>query len=89
MEFEKTGLINNWDSWKSTLGKAVDLGELVGMSQESIEKVAVKIGSMLSVSVDPENREQRLLQELWKLGDDGDRKALAKMIVKMVQTEKH
>lgn len=33
------------------------------------------------------NREQRVLQELWKAGDDNDRKALSRMIVKMVQND--
>ncbi|MCX7708287.1 MAG: DUF3243 domain-containing protein [Clostridia bacterium] len=87
MEFEKAGFINDWDKWKGTLSKAVNLGQAAGLSQNTIEKMAVKIGSFLTAAVDPENREERLLQELWKVGDDDDRKALARMIVKLVQVD--
>jgi len=89
MDLEKADFINNWESWKGSLSRAVNLGQAVGMSQETIERIASKVGSFLSAAVDPENREQRLLQELWRVGDDSDRETLARLIVKMVQTDKH
>lgn len=88
MEINKTDSLTHWDKWKGTIDKAVNLGQTVGMSENTIQNIGVKIGDFLAVNVDPENREQRVLQELWKVGDDSDRKALSKMIVKMVQTDK-
>ncbi len=88
MEMKRAEFINDWHDWKLTLKKAVDMGETVGLSENTIEKIGVKVGSFLSSNVDPENREQRLLQELWRVGDDADRKALSGMIVKMVQSDK-
>lgn len=87
MEINKVESFNKWTKWKETLAKAVNLGEAVGMSEETIDKVAYRIGSFLSAAVDPENREQRLLKELWKVGSDEDRKTLAKLIVKMVESD--
>lgn len=87
MEINKTEKFENWRQWKETLAKAVNLGESVGLSVETIDKIAYRIGTFLSATTDPENREQRLLQELWRAGDDSDRKALSRMIVKMVQTD--
>lgn len=87
MEINKTEAFTDWDKWKGTLKKAVNLGETVGMSQNAIENIGVKVGDFLAARVDPENREQRLLQELWKVGDDSDRKTLSKMLVKMVETD--
>lgn len=87
VEINKTDSFTEWDKWKDTLRKAVNLGETVGMSQNTIENIGVKIGNFLAAKVDPENREQRLLQELWKVGDDSDRKTLSKMLVKMVETD--
>jgi hypothetical protein len=87
MEFENSETLGEWNKWKDSLAKAVDVGQAVGLSEKSIDKIAYRIGNMLSSSVDPENREQRLLQELWKAGDDTDRMALSKMIVKMVQVD--
>lgn len=75
--------IDNWDTWKETLGKAVDLGEAVGMSDDSINKVAERFGTFLANNVDPRNKEERLLKELWDVGDDGDRKVIAKLVTKM------
>lgn len=87
MEINKIESFTDWDKWKKTLSTAVNLGEAVGMSEKTVEKIGFRIGNILSAAVDPENREQRVLQELWKSGDDADRKALSKMIVKMVQTD--
>ena len=78
---------SDWDKWKKNIEKAVNLGEAVGLSENTIENIGQKVGNFLSSTTDPENREHRLLQELWKSGDDDDRKALSKMIVKMVQTD--
>jgi len=58
----------------------------VGLSDSSIEKIGVQIGNILSASIDPENREQRLLQELWKVGDHEERTILTRMLIKMLQT---
>ncbi|KUO76745.1 MAG: hypothetical protein APF77_12685 [Clostridia bacterium BRH_c25] len=87
MEINRVDAFTEWTNWKNTLSKAVNLGETVGMSDNTIENIAVKVGNVLSARVDPENGEQRLLQELWKVGDDSDRKILAKLIVKMVETD--
>lgn len=86
MKINRADAFTEWDNWKQTLRKAVNLGEAVGFSEDTIEKVAVEVGNFLTAKVDPENREQRLLQELWKVGDDSDRKVLSELIVKMVQT---
>lgn len=87
MDLRNSKTLRDWDNWKSTLSKAVSVGEAVGLSEKTIDNVAYKIGNTLSAAVDPENREERVLQELWKVGDDGDRKTLAKLIVKMVETD--
>jgi len=87
MEINNSETFGEWDQWKGTLAKTVSIAEIVGLSQKTIEKIAVKIGNILSSSVDPENREQRLLQELWIVADDDDRMVLSKLIVKMLQTD--
>lgn len=88
MDMKHVDTLSHWDKWKATLSKAVDLGERVGMSEKTIDNIGTKVGDFLAANVDPENREQRLLQELWHAGDDHDRKTLTKMLVNMVQNEK-
>lgn len=87
MEFENSKAMGEWEKWKETLSKAVNAGQAVGLSEKTIDNIAYKVGNMLSSTVDPENREQRLLQELWRVGDDDDRKVLSKLIVNMVQVD--
>ncbi|MEN6348902.1 MAG: DUF3243 family protein [Syntrophomonas sp.] len=87
MEINKTESFSEWDKWKGTLAKAISLAEMVGFSESTVEKIGHKIGNILSAAVDPENREQRLLQELWKIGDEEDRAVLTKLIVRMLQTD--
>lgn len=87
MEINRADVFTEWNNWKNTLSKAVNLGESVGMSENTIDNIAVKVGNVLAARVDPENREQRLLQELWKVADDRERKVLAKLIVNMVETD--
>lgn len=86
MDFDNSETLSNWNKWKKTLKTAVNVGESMGMSEKTVDNIAYRVGNFLTAAVDPENREERVLQELWKVGDDEDRKTLAKMVVKMVET---
>ena len=76
--------IRDWDEWKNTLGNAVNLGEAVGVSDHGIKNIAEVVGTFLSKAVDPKNKEERLLKEMWDVADTKDRDVLAKLVVKMV-----
>ncbi|MDF2678537.1 MAG: hypothetical protein K0Q97_2889 [Bacillota bacterium] len=75
--------MDDWDAWKETLGKAVNLGKTVGMSDHTITNVAENIGTFLSGTMDPRNKEERLLKELWDVSDENDRHTLAKLVTKI------
>jgi hypothetical protein len=77
-------IMDNWHDWKKALGKAVDLGETVGMSDKTITNLSEKVGTYLSNHVEPHNDEEKLLKEMWDTADEEDRKVLAKLVVKMV-----
>ncbi|MCX8128712.1 MAG: DUF3243 domain-containing protein [Clostridia bacterium] len=85
MELNNVDNFKHWDKWKKTLARAVNISESIGLSDKTIENFAYKIGNILSANVDPENREHRLLKELWTLSDESERHVLSKLIVKMVQ----
>jgi hypothetical protein len=76
-------VLDNWGDFKDTLGKAVDLGETVGLSDKTITNAAEKIGTYLSNNINPRNDEEKLLKELWDAAGGEDRKILAKLIVKI------
>ncbi len=77
-----------WHEWKNMLGRFVHSGKAVGMSQERMEDMAYGIGEFFANHVDPGNREQRLLKELWEQGNQSEKEALASLITRMVKSGK-
>jgi Protein of unknown function (DUF3243) len=84
MDFENVDLIEDFDKWKETLKRAVNISKAMGMSEDTITNIAKRIGDFLEDRVDPENREQRLLKHLWEAASPEERHTLAHIIVKMV-----
>lgn len=76
-------ILKDWHDWKETLGTAVNLGETVGMSNNTITNIAEKVGTYLSNNVDPRNDEERLLKQMWDAASEEERKTLANVIVKI------
>ena len=62
----------------------VNIGEGIGLSEDMITATAHKIGDFLTSFVEPRNREEALLKELWQEANDEDQKVLAALIVRMV-----
>jgi hypothetical protein len=78
-------VIEVFDKWKAFLGERVEQAEKAGMSEDMISKLAFQIGEFLSDKVDPENKEERVLKELWDAADQEERKVMAKIMVKLVK----
>lgn len=76
--------IESFDQWKEFLSKQVNSAQNAGASTNAIANAATRIGNYLADKVDPRNREQRLLKELWEKGDQQERHSLASMVTKMV-----
>lgn len=75
-------VLSNIESWKKFLGDRVEAAKKLGLSEETIAKLAYEIGEFLDEKVDPKNDEQRMLKELWDVGDESERKTIAKLMVK-------
>ena len=76
-------VLNDFDTWKKFLGDRVSAAKKMGINEEAISKLAYEIGSFLDTKVDPKNDEERVLKELWDVGDESDRKTMAKLMVKL------
>jgi hypothetical protein len=76
-------VLSDFDNWKKFLGNRVDAAKKLGINEEAISKLAYEIGEFLNEKVDPKNDEQRVLKELWDVGDDSDRKTMAHLMVKL------
>ncbi len=76
------------EEFKSLLVKAIGVAKGVGLSDSAVAALATRLGDFLARFADPADREQRLLKELWDVGTEAERQALARMIAKMVVQER-
>ncbi len=78
-------VLDTFEQWKSFLGKRVEQAKKTGMSEETIAGLAYQLGDYLAGEIDPKNREERLLKELWESGSDEEQKVLARLMVRLVE----
>lgn len=78
-------VLKNFDTWKKFLGERVKHAENAGFSEEAIANLAYEIGGFLEEKIDPQNDSNRVLKELWDVGDEAERKAIARLMVKLAK----
>ncbi|AOZ94285.1 DUF3243 domain-containing protein [Paenibacillus crassostreae] len=78
-------VLRNFDTWKKFLGERVLQAQKLGMSEDTISKLAYEIGDFLDEKVDPQNASNRTLKELWDVGNQEERKTIARLMVKLAQ----
>jgi hypothetical protein len=84
-ESKKDEILSNFEEFKSYLHSKVEVGEKMGMSEETLAKTAEKVADYLAAHEEPRNSEENLLKELWKVGEQEERHMLAHMLVKLVK----
>ncbi|MCR8845517.1 DUF3243 domain-containing protein [Paenibacillus sp. SC116] len=80
-----SSVLENFDSWKKFLGERVQQAKKVGLSEETIAKLAYEIGSFLDEKVSPQNEQEHAIKELWDVGDEQDKKTIARLMVKLAE----
>ncbi|KYH31255.1 DUF3243 domain-containing protein [Neomoorella mulderi] len=73
-----------WEKWKGSLSMVVNLGEKLGFEEKTMNNIAFRLGNWLAEHVDPMNREQRVIKELWDVASEDERRVLAALITRMV-----
>jgi RNA binding exosome subunit len=84
---EKDRILRDFDEFKGYLGKRIKLAESIGLGEEQMAVIAQRVADYLASHEDPRNSEEKLLQELWKVGTEEERHKLAHMLVRLAQTE--
>jgi hypothetical protein len=80
-------VLETFDKWKHFLAERVNQAQQAGMGEDTISKLAFQIGEFLEDKVDPKNGEERLLKELWDVGNEEERKTMARLMVKFVEKQ--
>ena len=77
-------VLETFTRWKEFLAERVNQAQHAGMSNEAISNLAFHIGQYLHDKIDPQNKEERLLKEMWDVADDEERHTMARLMVKLV-----
>jgi len=78
-------VLDNFSSWKEFLSDKVGQAKDHGMSSQAITNVAQHVGDYLSRNIEPENKEERGLKELWDAASEEEQRAIASTMIKLVQ----
>lgn len=78
-------VLENWEEWKHFLGSRLNQAQQQGMSQGVVSDLAYQVGNYLAQQVDPKNPQERVLSDLWSVASEEERKAIANMMVKLVE----
>jgi len=82
---KKDKILQDFEEFKKYLHNRIKIGESIGLGEEQLAKVAEKVAGYLAANEEPRNSEEKLLQELWKVGDQDQRHKLAHLLVRMAQ----
>ncbi|MDX8047001.1 DUF3243 domain-containing protein [Gracilibacillus sp. S3-1-1] len=80
-------VIDNFESWKDFLGDRLHQAQNNGISNQAISELAYDIGDYLSTEVQAKNDQEKMLRDLWNAADDQEQRAIANIMVKLVQNE--
>ncbi len=77
--------VKDWDTWRKTLKQGIAEAKKLGVSDETIQSLGLKIGSFLAEKVSPQTKEEQLLKEMWDIATIEERKTIATLMFKMVK----
>lgn len=83
---QRDRILNDFEQFRGYLAKRIKLAESIGLGEEQMAVIAQKVADYLVSHEEPRNREEKLLQELWKVGTEEERHKLAHMLVRLAQT---
>ncbi|MGX1196013.1 DUF3243 family protein [Metabacillus sp. SLBN-84] len=81
---KKDRVLQDFEKFKEYLSDKVHKGEKLGLGEEQLAKAAEKVAGYLAEHEQPRNSEEKLLQELWKVGNKDEQHALAHLLVRLV-----
>lgn len=81
-------VLSNFQHFKGYLADKVSKGEKLGLSEDIMAKAAKKTADYLADNVEPRNREEYLLNQLWNVSSEEEKKHLSHILVKLAQNEK-
>lgn len=80
--------LENFQEWKNFLSERVNQAQNLGMDNQSINEIAYELGDYLAKDINPQNEQELLLRDLWKVADQSQQQTMAELMVKLVSDGK-
>jgi hypothetical protein len=61
------------------------MAESTGMSDETLGKITNKFADFLADNVEPHNKEEELLGEMWQVASEKEQKTLSRIILRLIE----
>lgn len=74
----------DWTTWMETLRDGIVTAQSIGISDEEIKDMAVRLGDFLAEKVCPATKEEELVKEVWTTATPDERKVLASIFFRML-----
>ena len=74
----------DWTTWRETLQDSIATAKGIGISDEDIKDMAVRLGDFLAEKVCPATKEEELVKEVWTTATPEERKVLASIFFRML-----
>lgn len=81
----KLSFIKNWADWRKSLHEGVAVARGLGLSDEEIQEMTMKVGDFLNERVQPSTSEDKLLKDMWDVASEDERKSIASVLFKLVK----
>ncbi|KXS44937.1 MULTISPECIES: DUF3243 family protein [unclassified Candidatus Frackibacter] len=78
-------MLESFKSFRNFLAKQVGMAEKMGVSDNSLSKATNRLADFLADNVEPRNKEEKILKELWAVASEEEQSTLAKLILRMIE----
>lgn len=75
----------DWATWRETLREGIATARGIGIPDEDIKDMAVRLGDFLAEKVCPATPEEELIKEMWSAASPDERKVLATIIFRTLE----
>jgi NADH dehydrogenase FAD-containing subunit len=79
---------SSWESYKRSLGEAMEFANEMGITEEQIAQFAQQFGSYLAKNISPDIPENRALKELWEIASPEEQRTIASVMMKLARNSK-
>ena len=75
----------DWSTWRDTLREAIATARGMGISDDEIKDMAVRLGDFLAEKVCAATKEEELIRDMWTVADPDERKVIARVMFRMLE----